>query len=145
MSHRDEIERIIADAEREAYSRGYADAIAAIAQAAAAHKPSAAVSRESPPGNQTATPANGNGRSRGRPATKAILLVQQAIAAHPGLKGAEITRQLAADGNPVIDRTVRSCLRRLKDRKDIWQRSTRWYSKAKPENEHGETLGTSPQ
>jgi hypothetical protein len=133
---------LIEAAEREAYARGYRDAMAASAAALAALKPPL---ESSPPisGNEPSeTP-----RRRGRPA-KSIALVQEMIGARPGLTGAEIVRALAEQKTPILERTMRSCLRRLKVAGEIWQRNKKWYPKSRPKveaaNAHGEVSGTPP-
>jgi hypothetical protein len=147
VSRHDEIERLLADAEREGYSRGYADAIAAVTAAATAaanqggQKPLAQVTPEPASASDSgAEAANGNGKTRGRPA-KAIGLVRDAIYAAPGMKGVEIIKWLEEKKTPVLDRTVRSCLRRLNG-KEVWQRKTRWYPKDKGKS--GSLSGEAP-
>lgn len=141
MSKHAEIERILAEAEQEGYARGFADAIAAMTAAAteaaktSVVAPTPALTPESAPVAESAAaaPANGNGRGSGRPA-KFISLVHEAIVTTPGIRGSEIVRYLEEQGTPVMDRTVRSCLRRLKG-KEVWQRSKRWYPKNKADSD----------
>jgi plasmid stabilization system protein ParE len=138
-SRREQIDRLIAEQEaeaRESYARGWRDAIAAL-QAKAPELSSS----ESP-----AVPVPI--RPRGRP-PKAIGLVRDAILAKSGLKGVEVVKILESQGTPVIERTVRSCLRRLRENKIIWQRKGRWYARpnerAEAGNGFGEALATPPQ
>ncbi|MGH8598916.1 MAG: hypothetical protein ACREXT_19895, partial [Gammaproteobacteria bacterium] len=115
----EQIAKLIDDAEREAYARGYADAIAYIAKtAAAASKPA-----------ETAKPVAAIAARRGRPASKAIAIVRDLIRVKPGLKGVDIFRALQKQGTPVLERTMRSCLRRLSMAGAIIQRDGRWYPK----------------
>jgi hypothetical protein len=145
-SRREQVERLFKEIEQEAYARGYSDAIQAVTAAAtaAATKQSAPKDIESPLATEGGDQING-AKTRGRPA-KAITLVRAAIFAHPGMKGVELVRELEKQGTPVIERTVRSCLRRLGSEKVIWQREMRWYPKKKTEVEHGlgEGLATPP-
>jgi len=55
-------------------------------------------------------------------------MVRELISAQPGLRGVDIANQL--DGR-VLERTVRSCLHRLRGHHEIWQRKGRWYLKEK--------------
>ncbi len=149
MSRREEIERIIVDAEHEAYARGYADAIAAATAAAAAAAPKLTEAR--PESAAVVSEPNTNSdRRRGRPA-KAITLVSALIFAKPGMKGIQVARELELRGTPVNERTVRSCLRRLRETRIIWKRNGCWYPKPKEStqatltvNTNEEVLGTPP-
>ena len=125
------------------YARGWRDAIAAL-QAKAPEMPQHGGPDIDHRGNGAVTEAATPQRQRGRP-EKAITLVHDAIFAEPGLRGVDIVRALE---NKVVDRTVRSALRRLKKGRSIWQRNGKWYPKqerADPENENGEALGSPPQ
>jgi hypothetical protein len=62
---------------------------------------------------------------RGRPPSKALEVICDCISPTPGMCVAEKAAQLA-DSN-VKEPTVRTYLRRLKQRKSIWQRTGRWY------------------
>lgn len=115
---REQFDRLLTDIEREAYARGWADAIAAL-QAKAAELPTVE------PTNVNRVVAVADASSA---PTKAITIVRSIIFAKPGLKGAEIVRVASSQGTPILERTVRSCLHRLKG-KDIWQRESRWYPK----------------
>jgi len=116
---REQIDQLLADTDREGYARALRDAIA-ILQSKLTETNVADVPKKE------VTPAPIAPRGRGRPA-KAIALVRDLILAQPGLKGVEVFRTLEAQGTPVIERTVRSFLRRLRDGKIIWQRKDRWY------------------
>lgn len=142
---REQIIRLIAEAEGEAYARGYNDAIAAMnaAVAAAGPRPQTIPAESSAPISSGETPVT---RPRGRPA-KIINLVHNMIIAKPGLTGAEIVRALQSQGTPVLDRTMRSCVRRLKNSGEIRQRAKRWYPKSKDKigiENIGETPVASP-
>jgi hypothetical protein len=141
---REKIDRLLAEVERESYARGWHDAIAAL-QAKAAEIAPVEFAPEAPK-DETEIDTAAPPRLRGRPA-KAIKLVQDVIFAEPGLRGADITRALAKKGTPVIDRTVRSCLRRLRENRTIWQRKYRWYPRSErheADNEIGEVSRTPP-
>jgi hypothetical protein len=145
---REHIERLLAEMERESresYARGWNDAIAALQ--AKAPKMDAPARTPAPTEH-----AGGNGsgttqRQRGRP-EKAITFVQEAIFSEPGLRGVDIVRTLERNGTPVVDRTVRSALRRLREGKVIWERRKRWYPKSKEHTEDesgfGEAVGSPP-
>lgn len=140
----EKITSLIEEAKNEAYSRGYNDAINAMNAAVSAVTPKVRVIDPASIGPYAETPAN---RPRGRPAT-AINLVQTMINERPGLKGAEIVRALGKQGTPVLDRTMRSCLRRLKTKGDVRQRAKRWYPVSKDKadiNKFGEVSRTPPQ
>jgi len=130
----DQIASLIEEAEREAYARGWRDAIAAL-QAKAPEVPT-----ESIESNGKVMPEH----TRGRPATKAIALVREIIIAKPGLKGVEVFRTLQAQGTPILERTMRSCLRRLRDSKVIWQRKGKWYPRPKTDFESANGEATTP-
>lgn len=53
--------------------------------------------------------------------------VFEIIKAIPGLRGTMVVTSLAETGEPVKERTVRTALWRLKDRKVIEQRGREWY------------------
>ena len=137
---RAEMDRLLKQIEQEAYSRGYSDAIAAVTAAATAAAPrmgdSAQPRVSASNGNSDAKPdVDEAPRGRGRPAT-AVASVRDAIFEKPGMKGADLVRHLEQRGTPVLERTVRSCLRRLKN-VEVRQREGRWYPKRKPETENG--------
>lgn len=135
---REQMDRLLAQIEREAYARGWADAIATLQEKAAALPPPS----ESTRGPTASEPDTQRGR--GRPATY-IGIVRDIITTTPGLKGAEIVRESQRRETPVEERTVRSCLRRLKG-KHVWQREGRWYPKKKTEVEpiNGEAFSSAP-
>lgn len=140
---REQINRLIEEAEREAYARGYNDAIAAVSKAAAALSlPSASPVTELVEALPVVTPQAPVGRNRGRP-PKAIGLVRATINAKPGLKGVEIANVL--DG-AVMERTVRTCLRRLRDTGEIKKRKDAWFptKSGGSENVDGEAVGSLP-
>lgn len=122
---RDEIARIIESAERAAYERGWRDATDAITGAAEqAKRPSGAVvapEKPSPP-----TP-----RRTGRPSSPAIRIVEDCITATPGMKGVDVVKAAQSIDGTIKERTVRTCLRRLRLQKKIWKRNGLWYPKAK--------------
>src|SRR5450432_268767 len=127
---REQIGRLLDEMEREAresYARGWRDAIAALQAKAPEMGPAplptitiSVLEQDS----ETSPPV----RSRGRP-EKAISLVRSEIFGDPGLRGVDIVKSLANKGTPIVDRTVRSALRRLKKGRVIWQRNGKWYPK----------------
>lgn len=129
----------------EAYARGWRDAIAALqSQAAQLGVPTNAKQEAAD------LPPTPPAKPRGRPA-KAISLVRDAIYSNPGLRGVDLIGKLSVGETPVVDRTVRSALRRLRKARVIWQRNGKWYPKPKDaagvgdvETNNGETFGTSP-
>jgi ribosomal protein S7 len=143
--YNEKIISLIEEAKNEAYSRGYNDAISAMNAAVTAVSPKVRIIDPASIGPYREAPVSS--RPRGRPAT-AINLVKTIIGESPGLKGAEIVRALGSHGTPILDRTMRSCLRRLKASGEVRQRSKRWYpvSKDKVEtNKFGEVPRTPPQ
>src|SRR4051812_21814651 len=118
---RRELTQLLDEIESEAYARGYSDAMA--------HKPL---------------------KRRGRPPTRAIALVRNAIVASDGIKGIEIFRQLEAQGTPVLERTVRTCLARLRESRAIVQRKRKWFAAGGSNGtaihkNFGEALGPPPR
>jgi hypothetical protein len=142
---REKIDRLLADVERESYARGWHAAIAELQAKAPEIAPIDPIADTR--GNGGDVDSITRHRQRGRP-EKAISLVKNEIFGEPGLRGVDIVRSLEKKGTPVVDRTVRSALRRLKGSKTVWQRNGRWYPKSKErhdaENEIGEALGTPP-
>jgi hypothetical protein len=119
QDRREQINRLLAEAERESYARGWRDAIAALQAKAPELSSDSGVTPERKETNGASAPE----KPRGRPA-KAISVVRELISAQPGLRGVDIANQLEGQ---VIERTVRSCLHRLRGHHEIWQRKGRWY------------------
>jgi hypothetical protein len=84
---RDEIVRIIADAELAAYKRGWGDAVAAMSEAAAQLR-SPNIATESPSASPDAEIA---GRP-GRPASNAMAVVREIITSKPGMSGVDVVK-----------------------------------------------------
>lgn len=144
---REQMDQLLKQIEREAYARGWADAIATL-QARVSELPKtesvateSAAKAEPIAKAQTATVVHPGGFGH----ATAIKTVRDIIFAQPGLRGADIVRESERSGRPIQERTVRSCLHRLKG-KDIWKREGRWYPKRKVEIEtaNGEALGAAP-
>jgi hypothetical protein len=110
-----QIARLLAEAEQDGYRRGWQDAIDAL-KAKAPVPESALV----PPEYIDSPPIDTGKRS-------SMALVRDLIFDRPGLKGVEIVKALAHQGTPVKERTVRTCLHRLRSDHVIWQRKTLWY------------------
>jgi len=141
---RDEIARIIADAEAAAYQRGWNDAVVAITDAAE--------QRRAPNIVQNAMPASPMAEQPparpGRPASNTVRIVSNIISKRPGMSGVEIVKAAQAVDGSIKERTVRTSLRRLRLAKVIWRRAGLWYSKttekSAAENANGEVLGPPP-
>jgi len=139
----DRIAKIIAEAERAGYERGWRDARAAMMEAAdRLREPSFDSGKLDPTQYVPRTP-------RGRRPTNAIQIVLDCILATPGMRGVEVVKAAQSVDAFIKERTVRTCLRRLRhEKKTIWQRNGRWYPKLKEktgtENEIGEAAATLP-
>ena len=127
---RDEISRIIEKAEQAAYARGWRDAVTAMKEAAEQFR-----DFEPDPHDPNMVPsvtlARTQPRRTGRPSSKAIRIVEDCIAATPGMRGVEVVKAAQSIDSSVKERTVRTCLRRLRLNKTIWKRNGLWYPKAK--------------
>lgn len=141
--HRDEIARILADAERAAYQRGWNEALLSVALAAkqmANSNIAPDAAKASPHVEPPARP--------GRPASNTVKIVGDIITENPGMTGVDIVKAAQAIDNTVKERTARTALRRLRLAKVIWKRSGLWYPKAKEktaaENGNGEAVGSPP-
>jgi hypothetical protein len=140
----DEISKIVKNASRDAYARGWQDALDAVAKAAQSMKPLDSGSAEAaakPSAEIAITP-----RTNGRPPSKAIQVVEDCITQSPGKKGVEVVKDAQMVDPAINERTARTCLRRLKMNKKIWQRNGLWYPKPKPrvENENEEAISSPP-
>jgi hypothetical protein len=140
----DEISKIVKTASRDAYERGWQDAMDAVARAARGLKPSDSetpVTRTKPGIDITIVP-----RTNGRPASKAIQVVEDCITQSPGKKGVDVVKAAQLVDPGINERTARTCLRRLKINKKIWQRNGLWYPKPRPrpENENEEAICSPP-
>ena len=127
----EQIGRLLEQAGREGYARAANEAIAILEDAIARLR------------QLGAPPPSVQPRPRGRPA-KAIGLVHDMVVAKPGLTGVEIVKALAEAGTPVMERTARSCLRRLRDSKVIWQRQKKWYPRPKESATGAESVKLGP-
>jgi hypothetical protein len=85
-------------------------------------------------------------RTNGRPASKAIQVIEDCIAQSPGKKGVDVVKAAQLVDPAINERTARTCLRRLKISKKIWQRNGLWYPKPRPrpENENEEAINSPP-
>lgn len=111
-----QILKILAEATREAYDEGWRDAITAITAKTTELQ---APTRE---GSNGAAPKIA--RKRGRP-PKSSEAVLAFIKAHPGQNGVDV-----AKGLPKIpERTVRTCLRRLRLAESIHKENEGWFAK----------------
>lgn len=123
----DEISKIVKAASRDAYARGWQDALDAVAKAAQHMKPndSEGTHADIKPANVlTIVP-----RTNGRPASKAIQVVEDCITQSPGKKGVDVIKAAQLVDPAINERTARTALRRLKLNKKIWQRNGVWYPK----------------
>lgn len=156
MTYVQRFEALLAEAEKEAYARGWREAIEAMTRAATtltAAPGQTSVNSGRGAEKPTITPAQPKSPRGRRPTAVAAIL--ETINEHPGLRGHEIISYLEAKGIQSNDRTVRSALRRLKGT-HIWQRSQKWYPKhgrdsggnsqvdSEAEKEFGEVSGSPP-
>jgi hypothetical protein len=139
---RDEIARIIADAEQAAYERGWHEALLSVALAA---KQMSNPNIASAPAKASPSPPSGR---PGRPASNTVQIVGDIITENPGMTGVDVVKAAQAIDNTIKERTVRTALRRLRLAKIIWKRSGLWYPKAKEkaaaENGNGEATQSPP-
>jgi hypothetical protein len=138
----DEISKIVKAASRDAYARGWQDALDAVAKAAQSMMPpDSDIAAVKPSVEITIMP-----RTNGRPASKAIQVVEDCINQSPGKKGVDVIRAAQLVDPAINERTARTCLRRLKLSKKIWQRNGLWYPKPQPrhENENEEAISSPP-
>lgn len=119
---REEINRLIEIAERNAFQEGWHAAIAAVAESANRLRagPVAGDAQEQP------TPAR---RQGGRPPSAATVVVEECIKANPGMNGVDVVKAAQAVDAKIKERTVRTCLRRLRIANKIWKRNGLWYPK----------------
>jgi hypothetical protein len=140
----DEISKIVKAASRDAYARGWQDALDAVAKAAHGMKP--ADSDDAGTAVKPSPAATIVPRTNGRPASKAIQVVEDCIAQSPGNKGVDVIKAAQLVDPTINERTARTCLRRLKLSKKIWQRNGLWYPnpRQRPENENEEAINSPP-
>jgi hypothetical protein len=134
----DEISKIVKAASRDAYALGWQDALDAVAKAAQSMKPPDSAK---PSVEITIVP-----RTNGRPASKAIQVVEDCVTQSPGNKGVDVIKAAQLVDPTINERTARTCLRRLKISKKIWQRNGLWYPKSRQrhENENEEAISSPP-
>jgi hypothetical protein len=143
----EEITKMAKAAVHDAYARGWQDCAEAIAKAAQGMKSS----DSDVPDSAAATGVEINigsppsPRTNGRPASKAIHVVEDCITQAPGKKGVEVIKAAQLIDAKINERTARTCLRRLKMGKKIWQRNGLWYPKPRQRAEHeNEEASSSP-
>ncbi len=141
---RDEIARIIADAEKAAYQRGWNEATIAMAVAASQLR-NPNIVPDAPPASPVPEPTP---TGPGRPASNVRKIVGDIIMANPGMAGVDIVKAAQAVDGSIKERTVRTSLRRLRLAKVIWKRTGLWYPRAKEkttaEYGNGEAVGSPP-
>jgi len=144
---KDEIAKLIATAEEAAYARGWNEACDAMVKAADEAKhffpvPKAEVAEPIATNSQTIIVP----RRTGRPSSNAIEVVEDCINASPGKKGVDVVKAAQLVDPMIPERTVRTCLRRLKLSKKIWQRNGLWYPKPRPRpgHENEEAISSPP-
>lgn len=143
---KDQIAQIVQAAEEAAYRRGWEDARHAVMRAADALKrgAEAAANRQAEMFEATVEEP----RKTGRPASAAIVVVEDCINASPGKKGVEVVKAVQLVDPAIPERTVRTALRRLKIHKRIWQRNGLWYPKPQrqrdAENNDEEAISSPP-
>lgn len=142
----DEINRTIETIERNAYERGWRDAIAAITDAAEQVK--GRVTAAELPAFLPVQHVAKIPRRTGRPSSKAIKIVAECITATPGMRGIEVFKAAQSVDSAIKERTVRTCLRRLRLSNAIHKRDGLWYPKPKQrtdlENANGEAARSLP-
>jgi hypothetical protein len=137
---RDEIDRIIESAERNAYARGWQDAVAAITDAAEQAKGHMVIPELPAFLSQDKVPT----RRNGRPPSTAIKIIEQCIATTPGMKGVEVVKAAQAIDGAIKERTVRTCLRRLRLNGIIGKKNGLWYPRPKIEAINGKVAASAP-
>jgi len=140
----DEISKIVKNASRDAYERGWQDAMNAVAKAAQGLKPLDS-------GDAKATAKSSVDiaivpRTNGRPASRAIQVIEDCVVQSPGNKGVDVVKAAQLVDPSINERTARTCLRRLKLNKKIWQRNGLWYPKLRLHDlvEKNEEANSSP-
>src|SRR4029077_13848828 len=118
MNYSNEIQRIIEAAERAAYNRGRDDALKAIASAV----------ELALAGNNASVRQRKRG---GRPASGAMKTVRDCIAATPGMTGVQVVNAVRSVDSSIKERTIRTCLRRLRVKGDIRKRGDGWSAAPK--------------
>jgi hypothetical protein len=143
----EEITKMAKAAVHDAYARGWKDCADAISKAAHGMKsadsdvPDSAVT----PGLEIKIVVPPPPRGNGRPASKAIQVVEDCITQAPGKKGVDVIKAAQMVDAKINERTARTCLRRLKMGKKIWQRNGLWYPKPRQRAEHeNEEASSSP-
>ena len=126
----DQIAKLIAEAERRAFKRGFYKAISVLRDAL--FEDFNTLIDSEPQGSNSAQP------KPQRSGSGTMALVLEAITSQPGLKGVEVCRWLEGRGTPVPERTVRTNLRRLRQDRLVWQREKRWYPKNAKTTDEGE-------
>jgi hypothetical protein len=127
---KDQIARLVQDAEEAAYKRGWDDACDAMKQASDSVKASYFHPPTAEEMNVDVLMVVPHHSRTGRPASAAIVVVEDCITASPGKKGVDIVKAVHLVDPSIPERTVRTALRRLKIHKRIWQRNGLWYPKA---------------
>lgn len=127
---RDVIARILESAERAAFERGrkcgWQEALDSFGGTIARMK------HKNPP--NVALGADGRvprPRRPGRPSSNAIEVVEQCIIATPGMKGVDVVKAAQSVDAAMKERTVRTCLRRLRLNNAIGKQDGLWYPRAK--------------
>jgi hypothetical protein len=126
---KDQIARIVQDAEEAAYKRGWDDACDAMKKSTDTVKASYFHPPTAEEMNVDVLIVSHHGRT-GRPASAAIGVVEDCINASPGKKGVDVVKAVQLIDSAIPERTIRTALRRLKIQKKIWQRNGLWYPKA---------------
>jgi hypothetical protein len=133
----EQIMRIIEKREKEAYQKGWNDAVANIVAAASQGMPAGTLH----PAQAARRPRTRliENHSEHRAGTKAIDVILQIISERPGLRGIEVFKEAVArmPGSDLktMDRTGRTALKRLRERGKITQRAKRWLPVKEAENE----------
>jgi hypothetical protein len=116
------LKSLVDDIQRQAYQRGWEDAVASILEAARSKAGVAAL-----PSPVLGAPH--------QPSQPMIDIVREIIRSHPGARGSQIVSEVQKvrpeQTRKSLDRTVRTALMRLKKRGAIESRSGVWYANDK--------------
>jgi len=130
MSDENDFTRLVADAtekmKREAYARGWRDAIAALQKAS-----EAVIEGAQGDGELPASISFGNVKEPGGQFNLTVgstpYYTYQAIKKRPGMTGGEIVAAVQEAGHNVSEGSIRTSISRVKDKKLIVSRHNKWF------------------
>jgi hypothetical protein len=126
---REEINRLIEIAERNAYQAGWRAAIDAMAKSAEMLRTGAGTAPVTAPALEPPAGPTQQPRRSGRPPSPTAQVVEECIKAQPGMTGVEVVKAAQSVDAKIKERTVRTCLRRLRVAKKIWKRNGSWFAR----------------